>query len=62
MNDNKSPAEAVALQGMPVVSCVLAIDGGDKMAKEWPKVASGYIPALLRSVDLSSFFGCTTTL
>ena len=32
------------------VSCVLAIDGGDRLAKEWLALSNGYIPAIIKCV------------
>lgn len=30
------------------VACLLAVDGGERLAKEWPALAVGYITAILR--------------
>lgn len=34
----------------PKVSCVLAVDGGERLAKDWPHLAVSYVTAILRWV------------
>jgi hypothetical protein len=39
------------------VSCVLAIDGGDRLAQEWLALSNGYIPAIIKCAMRLSCIG-----
>lgn len=41
---------ASAGAGKKTVSCMLAIDGGDRLGKQWPALCNGYLPAIIKCV------------